>query len=146
MMGDNRRIIGTGQEGIQVFEIETQENSLLIPSSHVDELGMSDDGSMIASAGFDGFVRVWEVATGRLLHEIALGDTRVWNVEFADDSHLLIVPDGGPVLVMTIDTEELLQIARDRLTRGFTPAECSKYQIDPCPDLTDIRGSREANH
>jgi hypothetical protein len=40
--------------------------------------------------------------------------------------------------VMT-DTEELLDIARERITRGFTDTECNTYHIDPCPTLKEIR-------
>jgi hypothetical protein len=41
--------------------------------------------------------------------------------------------------VFTLDVEELLGIARDRLTRGFTPEECVAYDLDPCPSLTAVR-------
>ena len=56
------------------------------------------------------------------------------NVVFIDGSHLLITtmhPD--PVVVMTIDPAEMASIARSRITRGFTEAECATYALNPCP-------------
>lgn len=35
--------------------------------------------------------------------------------------------------MVTRDVDELIQIARDRLTRTFKPEECATYGIDPCP-------------
>jgi hypothetical protein len=51
----------------------------------------------------------------------------------------MVTPQEGQVLIMTLDTAELLDVARARVTRGFNPAECDKYQIDPCPGLESIR-------
>jgi hypothetical protein len=60
-------------------------------------------------------------------------------VGFLDDRHLLIVPEEGHARVMTTNVPELLEIARSRVTRGFTAGECDTYHIDPCPTLEDIR-------
>ncbi len=40
---------------------------------------------------------------------------------------------------MTLDVETLLETARSRLTRTFTPEECNTYDIDPCPTLEELR-------
>lgn len=40
---------------------------------------------------------------------------------------------------MTVDPDTLVRTARERLTRTFTPSECSTYNIDPCPTLEEIR-------
>jgi hypothetical protein len=45
----------------------------------------------------------------------------------------------GEVRKLTTDTEELLDIARQRVTRGLTGTECETYRIDPCPTLDEIR-------
>lgn len=41
--------------------------------------------------------------------------------------------------ILTIDSTELVQIARDRITRGFTDQECEFYRLDPCPTLEELR-------
>ena len=47
-------------------------------------------------------------------------------------------PGHGEVHLITIDTDELLDIARSLVTRSFTETECVTYQIDPCPTLEKI--------
>ena len=52
---------------------------------------------------------------------------------------MLIIADDQSARVMTIDETELLEIARSRITRGFTPGECDAYHLDPCPTLEEMR-------
>ena len=41
---------------------------------------------------------------------------------------------------MTIDINELIDIARWMVTRTFTDGECATYHLDPCPSLETIQG------
>jgi hypothetical protein len=52
---------------------------------------------------------------------------------FVDERHLLVTPTDGPAaFVMTVD--ELLEIARSRVTRDLTDEECQTYlRVDACP-------------
>ncbi len=140
---DGRSLIGHHENTIRVTDTATFETRTLVSEAHegeVKDLDISSDGSLVASAGSDGFVRVFDLATGELRHELSVGATQAQNVEFVDnDRHLMVTPQEGQVLIMTLDTAELLDVARARVTRGFNPAECDKYQIDPCPDLESIR-------
>ena len=99
---------------------------------------MSPDDRLAASVGIDGVVRVWDWANETVVDEIDLG-IDVNHIEFIDQDHLLVVSRAGEVLVLTLDEAELMLIARDRVTRGFTPEECATYSIDPCPTLEEIR-------
>ena len=51
------------------------------------------------------------------------------------ERHLLVTPTDGPdVYVMTVDVDELLEIARSRVTRDLTDEECQTYlHVDACP-------------
>jgi hypothetical protein len=60
----------------------------------------------------------------------------VRNIAFLGDHHLLATGAEGPLLVVTLDLDELLDIARDRLTRGFNPKRASPTSSIP------VRGSR----
>lgn len=42
---------------------------------------------------------------------------------------------------LTIDPDQLMASARQRLTRSFTESECSTYEIDPCPTLEELKSS-----
>lgn len=127
--------------GIGIFDIHSLQTRTLVLVAHegeVRDLSMSPDGSLVASAGSDGLVRVWSFATGELLHEIPLLGSQVTNAEFADATHLLVTPQEGSVLIVTIDTAELLEVARARLTRGFTSGECAEFRLEPCADLAAV--------
>ena len=65
----------------------------------------------------------------------------VGGVDFVGDTgHLLVTAvETGELRKVTSDTEELLEIARSEVTRGFTETECTTYHIDPCPTLEEIR-------
>jgi WD40 repeat protein len=108
----------------------------------ITQLDISPDGSKLASAGVDGFVRVWDVATRALEHEIPVSrDERgVGGVDFLTNHRLAAMDNSsGRLRTFTIDPTELLDIARSRVTRGFTDTECVKYNIDPCPTLEEIQ-------
>jgi WD40 repeat protein len=107
------------------------------------QMDLNEDGTLLASAGLDGFVRVWDVETRALVHQIPVSrdGTGLGGVAFVGDGRHVAVthPDTGEVRVVTIDTDELFDIARTKLTRGFTDTECATYRIDPCPTLEEIR-------
>jgi hypothetical protein len=42
--------------------------------------------------------------------------------------------------VSKISVYQALEIARSRVTRGFTEDECATYHIDPWPDLETSQG------
>jgi len=101
----------------------------------IKDLEVSPDGTKIASADFSGLVRIWDLQSGKPLQDVPFTDTPIENVEFLDDSHLLVAPaHGTDTVIVTLDVDELLRIARSRLTRGFTREECRTYlHVDKCP-------------
>jgi serine/threonine protein kinase/WD40 repeat protein/DNA-binding SARP family transcriptional activator len=135
---DGRFLVG-GTPANQIAIIDTRtwrtKATLVGPQGQIKDLDISPDGTKIATADFSGAVRVWDLQSGKPLQAIPFGDIPIENVEFLDDRHLLVVPaNGGDVLTMTLDTDELLRIARSRLTRGFTQEECRTYlHVDTCP-------------
>ena len=104
----------------------------------LDDIAVS--GELAATAGSDNVIRVWNLSSGEVILEVPL-NSRVPNVEFLDDDHVMAVSLEGDVLVFTLDPKELKEIALDRLTRGFTEEECGIYGIDPCPSLEEIRAA-----
>jgi WD40 repeat protein len=135
---DGRFLVG-GTPANQIAIIDTRtwrtKANLVGPQGQMKDLDISPDGTKIATADFSGAVRVWDLQSGKPLQAIPFGDIPIENVEFLDDRHFLVVPaNGGDVLTMTLDVDELLRIARSRLTRRFTQEECRTYlHLDACP-------------
>ncbi len=104
---------------------------------------LNSDGTLAATAGFDGFVRVWDLVQGLPVVEFEVEGAAeiggLFNAEFLDDTTLLVTGGHTEVLVFSLDRDELIDIAASRVTRGFTELECTTYNIDPCPTLEDLR-------
>jgi WD40 repeat protein len=104
------------------------------------DVAINAAGTSIASGGEDAYVRVWSVADRSLLTEIKFDVDEIANVEFIDDTHLFVTAGfGSEAIVITLDPDELLDIARSRLIRSFTAEECTRFGIDPCPKLEEIK-------
>jgi WD40 repeat protein len=56
-----------------------------------------------------------------------------------DEDRVVFSPISGHLYGITLDFDELLEIARSRLNRGFDALECVQYRIDPCPTLEEMR-------
>jgi WD40 repeat protein len=145
LIGTDFSIFGAGH--IVFMDGTTLEHLDEITGAHeggVIDLALNREGTLLASAGRDGVVRVWDIITKRLIHEIPVSQVGegLGGVDFVDDDrHLLVTAMAtGDLHKVTIDTEELLDIARQRVTRGLTGTECDTYRIDPCPTLEEIRG------
>jgi WD40 repeat protein len=99
-------------------------------------LAFSPDGKILTSSSHDMTVKVWDVDTGE---ELATLDPRT---SFLNDHALS--PDGrriatvsadGTIRTYVLSTEELVELARSRVTRSLTTAECQKYlHVDECPE------------
>lgn len=142
---DGTMVVGADLNGLAIYEIEDLTVVRTMPNLHesfIRHVALSEDGTMVATAGRDGFAKVWDIESGTLLHEIhASEDDRVQAVAFADeDDHLLVSVAGGPLAIYSLNIDELLAIAGDRLVRGFNETECDVYFPDlPCPTLEEIR-------
>ena len=140
---DGSLLVGADNGGdIVLFDTTTWE--LVEPiSAHqgsVLDVAMSPNSALIASAGEDAFLRVWDLGKRSVITEIRFDVDEISNVEFIDDAHLFITSGSGSnAIIITLDPDELLHIARSRINRSFTQAECTTYSIDPCPTLEDIK-------
>ncbi|MFR9778432.1 BTAD domain-containing putative transcriptional regulator [Micromonospora sp. MS34] len=133
---DGGRLVGVSQRGnVVLVDPDTWVVDAVLTGHRgvLKDVDVSPDGAMIASSDSTGLIRVWDTSTGAPLQAIPL-QQQVQNVEFVDDHHLLVTLDEGPdVYVMTVDVDELLDIARRRVTRGLTDEECRTYlHVDRC--------------
>ena len=56
-----------------------------------------------------------------------------------DDRLGVFLSDSVEYVVVSLNVDDLVDEATERLTRSFTVEECAVFQIDPCPTLKDIQ-------
>jgi WD40 repeat protein/serine/threonine protein kinase len=135
---DGQRVATGGEEGVlKIWDASTGEELLNLNghTSSVNGVSFSPDGKYLVSSSPDGSVRVWDAASGEELQEYTSPGGAFDNSRFTPDGKNVIVSArGGFVYGYFFDTQDLISLAKSRLTRGFTPDECRQYlHSDTCP-------------
>ena len=107
----------------------------LTQSGTIYQLEYSLDGKYISTAGFDSVAKVWDASTGKELHSLQGGSAQVRGAHFsADGTHLITTGMDGVIREYTLNIEELVELAKARLTRTWTTDECQQYlHVEQCP-------------
>ncbi|MHC5010052.1 MAG: WD40 repeat domain-containing serine/threonine protein kinase [Planctomycetota bacterium] len=88
----------------------------------------SPDGQTILTASADGTARLWNLE-GREVGVLRGHYEAVTSALFSDDGkHILTVSDDGAARAWHARTEDLVRLARERVTRDFTPQERARYE------------------
>jgi DNA-binding SARP family transcriptional activator/WD40 repeat protein len=126
--------------GVTVLDTRTGEGvTHAAGSGSVEGLAFSPDDELLMTSTTDGFVRVWDLETGAEIERVSLNGgygAGVWI-----DERTIGIGDvtTGEWIRLSLDSD-LVDRARSRLTRTFTPSECVTYRIDPCPTLEEMMG------
>jgi len=98
-------------------------------------LAFNRDSSQLASAGFDRLAKVWEVDTGQEIASLYGNLSNVFGVAFGPDGDTLATSGAdGTIRTYTLSMDQLIDLARTRLTRTLTKEECLKYlHLESCP-------------
>ena len=123
---------------VDVWDANTGErvSSLEGNSGAVHDVAFDATSERAATASLDGSVRIWDPTTGRQLVALRLAlPVGTQSVEFSPDGRRLVSTANDNIArVWTLDLDELVDIARDRVTRGLTTVECERYlHVDTCP-------------
>ncbi len=88
----------------------------------------SPDDTQVATIGFDGAVKLWDVAAGVERMRLPGVGNNGREVAFSPDGVYLAVTAGdGLVRLYVLSIDDLLTLAQSRLTRSLTDAECRQY-------------------
>jgi WD40 repeat protein/DNA-binding SARP family transcriptional activator len=117
-----------GRAEIEDVESGTRAAVLVGPSGDISAVAFSPDGSLVATGRSDGTVRLFEASTGAQ-HMVLPGNAcEVSDVAFSRDGTKLASSSGcDGVRVWALDIDDLLEIARQNLTRSLTDEECRQY-------------------
>ncbi|HET6714470.1 MAG TPA: hypothetical protein VFI59_12270 [Actinomycetota bacterium] len=108
---------------------------LTLPSSQdpPKDLAFSPDGSRLAEGDPDGTVRIFDTHSGEEVL-VLRGHDSVDEVAFSPDGSMLATVGDGILRIWALDIDDLLEIARNNVTRPLTEEECSQYlHVDRCP-------------
>lgn len=118
-----------------IYDMETGERvQTLRGAGTVRSVAHSPDGERVALGAADGTVRVFDAETGRLDLVLRGHERAVVVASFSPDGTKLSSADeDGIVRVWALDVEELVTIARSRVTRSLDDAECRQYlRLERC--------------
>jgi WD40 repeat protein len=100
----------------------------------IQRLAFSPDGERLATASFDGTAKVWNLDTGQEWLTLRVSD---WLTDIAfspDGKELATAGRDGLVRIWVLELDELIALARSRLTRSLTEEECQKFlHVASCP-------------
>jgi WD40 repeat protein/DNA-binding SARP family transcriptional activator len=132
---DGRSLAIAGSDGTVIRDLSTGTLvKTLAGTGEGTAVAFNQDGSLLATGSTTG-TSLWDVATGEHLLRFAGGPSPVRSLSFDPaGTHLLIGSEDGLLRVVTLSLDELLTIARSRIARAFTAAECRQYlHVTVCP-------------
>jgi WD40 repeat protein len=122
---------------IRVWEAATGAllQVLIGHSAAVAGLEFSPDGTQLVSAGLDTLAKIWDVRAGKEEATLYGSTGRLMGAMFSPDgTRVATTGDDGSVRIYAAHTEDLVALARSRVTRSLTREECRKYlHVDECP-------------
>ena len=135
---DGRLLAAGRQDGVVLlWDIASGQklHQLAAHAGLVLRLAFSNDGSKLASVGFDSLAKVWDVETGQELMTLYGNTGNVFGAAFSPDGRYLATAGGdGTARIYTLEMDELIKLARDRVTRELTDEECRNYlHTEQCP-------------
>jgi WD40 repeat protein/serine/threonine protein kinase len=134
---DGTMLATSGGDGAVLWSIPSGKRIASLPGAgSTGVVAFSPDGKLVATGGDDGAARIWDVGTGRLALTLTGHTDAISGVAFSPDgTRLATVGQDGTLRVYVLPLSQLVMIARIRLTRGFTQAECLQYlHVPTCPD------------
>ncbi|HSJ35201.1 MAG TPA: TIR domain-containing protein [Acidimicrobiia bacterium] len=140
--GGTIAILEPGGSALTIVDTNTWETSS-VEFSLGNPRGLSfSPGERRIALGDENGLHIASIESGVIEQSIPLPS--VSDIHWFDADNVLV---GGSALGGTegmwsrvpLNTRDLIALAKDNLTRGFSSKECAAYRIDPCPTLEEMR-------
>ncbi|HYN89527.1 MAG TPA: hypothetical protein VER55_13415, partial [Ardenticatenaceae bacterium] len=133
---DGTRVAAAGADGTARVWDPATGRELLAFSAHsemVTGVVFSPDGERLATSGWDGLAKLWDSTSGEEILTLYGDGARLHSLAFTPDGYYVATAGDTGVRVYVLRVGELIALARSRLTRSLTTAECQTYlQVDEC--------------
>jgi WD40 repeat protein/DNA-binding SARP family transcriptional activator len=132
---DGSQLLTGGDDGtVRIWDLASGDliRAFTGHTGPVEDATWSSDGTVIVSGSHDGTVRVWDAATGATLLVLEDHDSFPF-VDISPNGTYIATSTPGMIRVWTLDVDELVGIARTRVPRSLTSAECLAYHFTECP-------------
>ncbi len=139
---DGGRVATAHEDGARIWDLNAANGTvqprvtqtLVGHTGSVWDAAFNPAGNRVATLSWDGTARLWDAATGEELLVIP-GENNGPDLEFSPDGRFLATTSGsGAVFVYAVHLDDLLALARSRLTRSLTQAECQRFlHVEDCP-------------
>ncbi len=125
------KVYSVSADGLQVTELYSANGH----AGRIEGITYSPDGKSFASASDDGATRIWDSATGQTVLTLSAFSGGVNAVVYSPDGARLATGGrDGTVRIYLLRIEDLVALAKSRLTRTLTTQECQQYlHVEPCP-------------
>jgi WD40 repeat protein/transcriptional regulator with XRE-family HTH domain len=137
---DGKKLATASQDGTAILWDTATGSKLLTLTGHGSEIqsvAFSPDGKQIATGSGDNTAKLWDTQTGEEILTLPGSSGGVYGVAFSPSdggAHLALASVDGVVRVFLLRFDEVLELARTRVTRSLTTEECKKYlHVDQCP-------------
>jgi DNA-binding SARP family transcriptional activator/WD40 repeat protein len=124
------------EEGTHLVDLVAVAAGTPIEDAVVRNLKIEGDSPNVTRASADllaasfsrGVIRVWRIEDGELWFTLPESDhVGITYLLFSPDGRYLYYADGGVLIRMPLDPEELAALARERSQRDFTIEECEQF-------------------